>query len=97
MKEKQRELLLQLRSDLVGKMHVQPFTIYTDDVIEALLEAQPKSLEELANVKGFPEGGKRIAGFGGAVIAVFTKCDKIDGIEVSGNRIVTKLKPLEAF
>lgn len=100
---KQRKLLLQLRSELVGHMHTQPFTIYDDVTIERLLEAQPKSLEELANVKGFPKDGKRIRGFGNSVIDIFTKCDRITGFAIStkekdGDLVVgSDLKSLSAF
>ena len=33
MRRKQRELLLELRSKLVGQLHTQPFTIYNDDMM----------------------------------------------------------------
>ena len=101
MREKQKTLLLDLRSALVGKLHTQPFTIYNDATIEALLDAQPKSLVELSKVKGFPENGKRIKGFGEAVIAVFTKCDQIQTIDVkitqSGISVGVTLNPISAF
>lgn len=67
----QRQALINLRAQLVGTMHVQPFTIYQDTTIEALLAAKPKTLEELAKVKGFPAKGKRMQGFGEAVVAIF--------------------------
>ena len=101
MKEKQRQLLHELRSKLVGCMHVQPFTIYNDETIEHLIDAQPKTLGELEEVKGFPKGGKRITGFGEAVIAIFTNCDKIEAIEVSGDsdsaNVGVQLKRMNAF
>lgn len=101
MREKQRVLLLNLRSALVGKLHTQPFTIYNDATIDALLEAQPKTLSELSKVKGFPKDGKRIMGFGEAVIAVFTNCDQIQTIDVktSGSDVSVgiTLKPISAF
>lgn len=100
-KAKQRELLIDLRSQLVGKMHVQPFTIYNDKTIEDLLEAQPKTIEDLSKVKGFPASGKRLKGFGEAVIAIFNSTDSIDSIDVSGNNekleVSTKLKRMSAF
>lgn len=102
MRKKQKELLLQLRSMLVGKLHTQPFTIYNDETIEHLLDAQPKTLKELSMVKGFPENGKRIKGFGDAIIAIFSNCNKIDSFQVTGDSeedisIGTKLKKIEAF
>lgn len=101
MKEKQRKMLLDLRSQLVGKLHTQPFTVYQDSVIEELLKAQPKTLKDLSKVKGFPEGGKRLEGFGEAVIAIFNATDKVDKFEVitkgGAPALVTKLKSLDAF
>lgn len=101
MKEKQRKLLLQLRSSLVGKMHVQPFTIYDDATVERLLQAQPHSLEELASVKGFPKDGKRIKGFGLAVVCIFSSPNKVDSFELSGDEedvsVRVKAKRMQAF
>lgn len=101
MREKQRKLLLELRSMLVGAIHQQPYLIYDDNTIEELLKAQPKSIEELSRVKGFPPTGKRIKGFGQAVVNVFTKPEKITGFSVSEGskspRLDTKVKELKAF
>lgn len=69
----QRQALVNLRAQLVGSMHVQPFTIYQDATIEALLKAKPKTLEALSKVKGFPAKGKRVQGFGEAVVAIFNE------------------------
>lgn len=70
-KNEQREQLIELRHQLIGVLHTQPHTIYNNETIEKLLEVQPKSLDELATVKGFPRDGKRIKCFGKAVIAIF--------------------------
>lgn len=98
---RERKLLIELRSQLVGKMHVQPFTIYSDATIEALLKAKPKTLRELSCVKGFPKDGKRIKGFGEAVIAIFKDPNSIESIAVKGDSsnisVGVKTKPLEAF
>ena len=91
---KQRKLLLELRSDLVGKLHTQPFTIYNDATIELLLKAQPKTKEELGKVKGFPPDGKRMKGFGDAVIAIFTKTDIIDKISINGDENGVSVSPV---
>lgn len=69
--ESKRKQLEDLRSELVGVLHTQPFTIYTDETIEDLLKAHPMSLEELTNVKGFPANGKRVKCFGKAIVAIF--------------------------
>ena len=82
-KTEQRQALLSLRSQLVGKMHVQPFTIYKDETVEALVKTQPKTLAELSKVKGFPKDGKRIKGFGEAIIAIFTA--------IPGNKVIPEV------
>lgn len=101
MREKQRQMLLDLRSQLVGKLHTQPFTIYNDATIEALLDAQPKTIKELSRVKGFPENGKRVKGFGETVIKIFTDCASIDSFEISGEgeelSVGAVLTPMTAF
>ena len=83
MREKQKKLLLELRSKLVGKLHVQPYIIYGDETVELLLNKQPKTIEELSKVKGFPPKGKRVAGFGESVIAIFQDAEKISEIEIT--------------
>lgn len=101
MEEKQRKMLLELRSKLVGKLHVQPFTIYDDKTIEVLLQKKPKTLKELSAIKGFPETGKRIRGFGDLIVAIFTDVDRISDIEISGDdtslSIQHQIKPITAF
>lgn len=99
--EQQRALLLKLRSKLVGKNRTLPYTIYTDRNIGDLLKAQPKSLAELAKIKGFPETGVRFKGFGEAIVGIFTGVEKIESIEVTeknGDFIFeTKLKRMNIF
>lgn len=85
MKSEQKRLLEELRSALVGKLHTQPFTIYSDETIERLLEVQPKTLDELAKVKGFPANGKRIKCFGKAVIAIFNQKTELKKLSVFDN------------
>lgn len=101
MEKKQRKLLLELRSRLVGEMHVQPFTIYNDVTIEELLRRKPRTLEDLSEVKGFPKTGKRIKGFGELVVAIFNNTDSISEIEVNVNGkdagVSCKLKQLASF
>lgn len=91
MKNKQRELLLKLRSKLVGALHVQPYIIYDDDTIERLLDAQPKTLEELKAVKGFPDTGKRFKGFGIQIVAIFKEPENITNFNVSSSGNVTAI------
>ena len=101
-KNAQRSFLCQLRSKLCGRLHLQPFKIYTDKTVEDLILAQPKSIEELANVKGFPKDGFRIKGFGEAIIYVFNNTDKVASIDIlesnDGNlEVKTSLKDMGLF
>lgn len=89
MRSKQKELLEKLRSMLVGQLHVQPYIVYDDATIERLLDMQPKTLEDLAKIKGFPEKGKRFKGFGTQVIAIFNDTDSIDDFNYSESRGIT--------
>lgn len=103
MREKQRQLLIELRSQLISKKATLPYCIYPDETIESLLDAQPKTLEELVQVKGFPENGKRVKGFGEAIIAVFNCPEKISGFNLKEGttadkfEVGTNLKPVTAF
>lgn len=106
MKSEQRQLLIELRSQLLstkaketGKS-TMPYCIYTDETIENLLKAQPKTIAELTKVKGFPKDGKRVKGFGEAIIAIFNG-KKIESfsLKTEGDKVevVTKLKPITSF
>lgn len=102
MRNKQRQLLIELRSVLIAKKATLPYCIYTDKTIEDLLDAQPKTIADLAKVKGFPEKGKRVEGFGEAVVAIFVDTDQIDSFELeegenSDISVGTCLKRLSAF
>lgn len=101
MREQERKALVELRSKLVGDKHTLPFTIYSDQTIEALLDARPTTIEELSKVKGFPKNGKRLKGFGEAVIQIFKDVQRIDSINVverDGEAVVeVPLKPMSIF
>lgn len=103
MREKQRQLLIELRSQLIAKESTLPYCIYTDATIDALLDAQPKSIAELVQVKGFPEKGKRVKGFGEAIVAIFNDTNRIqsftlkEGSSAEDFEVGTKLKPITAF
>lgn len=94
-----KKLLVDLRGELVGKLHAQPFTIYNDKTIEELIRVKPKTISELEKVKGFPPKGKRITGFGEAVIAIFNDEDIQEFCIHDGNKpsIETKIKPMKLF
>lgn len=87
--DKQRQLLLDLRSKLVGKLHVQPYIVYDDATIELLLKEQPKTLDALKQIKGFPEKGKRFKGFGVSICAIFNDTDNLSGIDVDQTGRIT--------
>ena len=53
MRNKQRQLLIELRSVLIAKKATLPYCIYTDETIEDLLDAQPKQLQSLQRLKDF--------------------------------------------
>ena len=103
MREKQRKLLLELRSSLIGKLNTMPYCIYTDEAVESLLDAQPKTIDELAKVKGFPKEGKRVKGFGEAIIAIFNNASRIEGFTLKEGKaageveVGTTLKRISAF
>ncbi len=102
MREKQRKLLIDLRSSLIAEQKTLPYCIYPDATIEALLDAQPKTMGELVKVKGFPEDGKRVKGFGEAILAVFNDTDRVEGFNLKkGNgeefEVGTTLRRLTAF
>ena len=103
MRNKQRELLIQLRSVLIAKENTLPYCIYTDATIEDLLDAQPKSMDALTNVKGFPKEGKRVKGFGEAIIEIFKNPNRVERFELqegsneSDLSVGTHLKRSTAF
>ena len=100
MQDKQRKLLIELRAQLVGEEHTLPYCIYTDDLIEALIKKQPKTLQELSEVKGFPKEGKRVKGYGEAIVSIFTKTDQIESFELhteNGFEVGTNLRRVNAF
>lgn len=82
---KQRQLLLDLRSQMVSALHTYPYTIYKDSDIENLLKAQPKSIAELGAVKGFPKQGKRVKGFGESIVKIFTDTDNCETTKIKTN------------
>lgn len=83
---KQRKLLKDLRSKLVGANKTLPYTIYRDKDIEALLKAQPKTLEDLGKIKGFPFDGIRHKNYGESILKVFTDPDSIATFELDTSK-----------
>ena len=100
-RQQEKEALINLREKLIGDLHTLPFTVYTDDQLETLLDARPQSIEELTKVKGFPAEGKRVKGFGEAIVKIFTGLDEMQDIsikEVNGDiEVVVELKNMGLF
>lgn len=93
--EKERSLLKKLRGHLAFKHHCAPYAIFKDEQLEMLLEVRPKTLEELAGQRGFPLYGRRVGGYGEAIVAVFNRSDQIEDFEFaqySDGQPVIKLK-----
>lgn len=100
--EQERELLKKMRGHMAYKKGVEPYVIFNDENLEALLEARPQSIEELGKVKGFPADGARVSKWGQAIVDVFTRAEKISDFDVevddSGDVVVsTQLKMMQAF
>jgi len=76
------ELLRKLRGRLAHQKQVAPYVIFPDDVFVHLILRRPKTLEELAMVKGFPQEGARIQKWGPAVVAIFGN-KEVSDFEVS--------------
>jgi len=98
--QNQRELLKQLRSEMTGSKHTLPFTVFRDEEIEALLKTQPKTIEALTKVKGFPKDGKRVKGYGQAIVDIFNG-KSIDRFSIGGTgenvKVTTLLKKSAVF
>lgn len=79
----ERELLKKLRGYLAYKKGVEPFRVFRDVELELLLEARPKSIQELTKIKGFPAEGKRVLGYGEAIISIFNKPSEIKDFKIN--------------
>lgn len=98
----QEELLRKLRGHLAYAKQVKPYVIFKDEELIAILDVKPKTLEELATIKGFPKEGKRLANWGQSIIDIFNKTDKIADFEVKLDKTgepvsVVKLKRMNLF
>lgn len=96
-----RLLLSKLRGRLAYKSNCAPYLVFSDELMETLIEAKPKTLEELSSIKGFPKDGKRVSKWGKAIIAVFSDKD-IEDFEVEedseGDLVVTaRIASMELF
>lgn len=96
------ELLRKLRGHLAYSKQVKPYVIFKDEELEKLLKAEPKTLDELGKIKGFPREGKRVTGFGQSIVDIFTKTEQVEDFSVKldkdGDPVsVTKLKRMSLF
>ena len=82
-KSTQLNSLLMLRNSLCGQKHVLPYMIFTEECAKFIVEAQPRTIEELGKVKGFPANGKRIKNYGAVVLDALWKADRIECFDVS--------------
>lgn len=98
--DRERELLIELRSKLIGELNTLPFTVYDDETLERLLVAKPKTIDELSKIKGFPAKGKRVKGFGELIVKIFNDADNVEGIKLEGSGMnirVSATKPMKLF
>lgn len=99
---KQEELLRKLRGHLAYAKQVKPYVIFKDEELVAILEKQPKSLDELSTIKGFPRDGKRVEKWGQSIVDIFTQTEKVEDFELKmdseGEPVAkTKLKRMNLF
>ena len=66
-------LLRKLRGRLAYAKQCKPYKIFRDIELNLLLENKPKTIEELACLKGFPKDGKRVTCWGESIIKIFNK------------------------
>lgn len=96
-----RELLSKLRGRMAYKSNCAPYLIFSDELMEVLLEQKPKTVEELSTIKGFPKDGKRVEKWGQAIVDVFSEKD-VQDFEVEedseGDLVVRSvLVPMQLF
>lgn len=78
-----KEVLLKtLRGRLAYSHQCEPYKIFGNKELMALLEVEPKTLEELATIKGFPSDGKRVANYGEAIIAIFNRPTEVKDFKI---------------
>lgn len=95
-----RESLLRLRSNIAFALKTEHSFSFSDEQLENLLIKQPKTLDELGGLKGFPRDGKRVAAFGQQIIDIFNnKAIKDFDVKVSEGKLIinTEFEPLKFF
>lgn len=71
MRNKQKILLKELRKRIAQNSGQSTYLVFNDKELEMLLDAQPKTIEELTSLKGFPKGGKRVTAYGSTLLNIF--------------------------
>lgn len=99
---RQKSLLIALRASMIGKFKCQPYKILPDEVIDAIIAAQPTTMKALKGIKGLPAEGFRVGKYGEAIVSIIKNWAKIDNIEIVGNNDVgysvsLELKKINAF
>lgn len=79
----QLNVLIKLRNEMCRKKRLLPYQIFTCECAEAIVEAQPRNLEELGRVKGFTAGGRRHNKYGKIVLYTLQNADKIEGFDIA--------------
>ena len=100
---KEEELLRNLRGHLSHKRGLSAhYMIFRDEELYLLLKHKPKSIGELSKIKGFPRDGKRVAGYGDAIVAVFKNSSEVKDFKVvdtkDGNsKLIPVIEKLSIF
>lgn len=70
-KEREREKLIELRSQIAKENGQSTYLVFNDEELEILLEKRPKTIDELGQIKGFPKTGKRVSVYGERLVKIF--------------------------
>lgn len=81
-----RERLKNLRSKLTKRAGKGLYGVFPDNLLEELVRCKPKTIQELSKIKGFPAEGKRVIGYGEAIIACINKdINDVQVVEKNGD------------
>lgn len=76
------EIISNLKAYRMQVNPVSPFKVFRDMDINALVEAKPKTIAALGQIKGFPPKGQRVTKYGEAIIAFFQNDCKIPKLDL---------------
>lgn len=98
---KEEFLLRKLRGRLAYSKQCKPYMIFRDTELKLLLDAKPKTKNELSKIKGFPSTGSRVRNYGQAIVDIFNQSDKIEDFKIDlnseGEPVATALQKLSVF